>query len=81
MVTKSPSLHPSPTVNTGRSVGNGAAPLQGLSPPVQVSLEVEVTEGSSFLLYDRPSVLGWMLGLGTDTTEEQELSGKRVALS
>ena len=29
MVTKAPSLHPSPTVNTGRSVGNGAAPLQG----------------------------------------------------
>ena len=32
-------------------------------------------------MYERPSVLGWVLGLGTDTTEEQELSGKRVALS
>ena len=55
---------------------------RGLSPRVQVSLEVEVTEGSSFLLYDCPSVLGWMSGLGTDPmTDEQELSGKRVALS
>ena len=46
MVTKGPCLHPSPTVNARRSVGNGAAPLQGLSPHVQVSLEVEVAEGS-----------------------------------
>ena len=27
---------------------------RGLSSPVQVSLEVEVTAGSSFLLYERP---------------------------
>ena len=47
-------MHPSPTVNTGRTVGNGAAPLQGSLTPVQVSLEVEVTEGSSFLLSDCP---------------------------
>ena len=50
--------------------------------PVQVSLEVEVAEGSSFLLYDRPSVLDWMSGLGTDpTTEEQDMRGKPMALS
>ena len=55
---------------------------RGLSSRVQVSLEVEVAEGSSFLLYDRPSVLDWISGLGTDpTTEEQERRGKPVALS
>ena len=54
MVTKGPCLHPSPTVNTGRSVSNRQPLCRGLSSLVQVSLEVEVTEGSSFLLYDRP---------------------------
>ena len=35
-------------------MATGQPLCRGLSPPVQVSLEVEVTEGSSFLLYDCP---------------------------
>ena len=82
MVTERPCLHPSSTGNTRAFCGQWGRLCRSLSSPVQVSLEVEVPEGSSFLLYDRPSVLGWMSGLGTDpTTEQQELRGKPVALS
>ena len=81
MVTEGSCLNPSSAGTPGRSAGNGAAST-GVSPPVQVSLEGKVPEGSPFLLYDRPSVLGWMSGLGTDpTTEQQELRGEPVALS
>ena len=82
MVTEGPCLHPSSTGKTRAFCGQWGRLCRGLSSPVQVPLEVEVPEGSSFLLYDRPSVLGWMSGLGTDpTTEQQELRGTRVALS
>ena len=82
MVTEGPCLHPSSTGNNRVFCGQWGSLCRGLSSPVQVPLEVEVPEGSSFLLYDRPSVLGWMSGLGTDpTTEQQELRGKPVALS
>ena len=82
MVTEGPCLHPSSTGNTRAFCGQWGSLCRGLSSPDQVSLEVEVPEGSSFLLHDCPSVLGWMSGLGTDpTTEQQELRGKPVALS
>ena len=82
MVTEGPCLHPSCTGNTRVFCGQWGSLCRGLSSPVQVPLEVEVPEGSSFLLYDRPSVLGWMSGLGTDpTTEQQELRGTPVAPS
>ena len=82
MVTEGPCLHPSSTGNTRAFGGQWGSLCGGLSSPVQVSPEVEVPEGSSFLLCDRPSVLGWMSGLGTDpTTEQQELRSKPVALS
>ena len=82
MVTEGPCLHPSSTGNTRAFCGQWCSLCRGLSSPVQVSPEVEVPEGSSFLLYDRPSVLVWVAGLGTDpTTEQQELRGKPVALS
>ena len=82
MVTEGPCLHPSSTGNTRAFCGQWGHLCRGLSSPVQVSLEVEVPEGNSFMLYDRPSVLGWMAGLGTDTTtEQQELRGTPAALS
>ena len=82
MVTEGPCLHPSSTGNTRAFCGQWGHLCRGLSSPVQVSLEVEVPEGNSFMLYDRPSVLGWMSGLGTDTTtEQQELRGTPEALS
>ena len=82
MVTEGPCLHPSSTGNTRAFCGQWGSLCRGLSSPVQVYLEIEVPEGSSFVLYDHPSVLGWMSGLGTDpTTEQQELRGKPVALS
>ena len=82
MVTEGPCLHPSSTGNTRAFCGQWGSLCRGLSSPVQVSLEAEFPEGRSFLLYDRPSVLGWMSGLGTDpTTEQQELRGTPVALS
>ena len=82
MVTEGPCLHPSSTGNTRAFCGQWGSLCRGLSSPVQVSLEVEVPEGNSFMLYDRPSVLGWMSGLGTDpTTEQQELKGTPAALS
>ena len=82
MVTEGPCLHPSSTGNTRAFCGQWGSLCRSLSSPVQVSLEVEFPEGSSFLLYDRPSVLSWMSGLGTDpTTEQQELRGKPVSLS
>ena len=82
MVTESPCLHPSSTGNTRAFCGQWGSLCRGLSSPVQVSLEVEVPEGNSFMLYDRPSVLGWMSGLGTDTTTEQQgLRGTPEALS
>ena len=82
MVTEGPCLHPSSTGNTRAFRGQWGSLCRGLSSPAQVSLEGEVPEGSSFLLYDHPSVLGWMSGLGTDPmTEQQELRGTRVALS
>ena len=57
-------------------------PLQGSLIPCPGIPEAEFPEGSSFLLYDRPSVLSWITGLGTDpTTEQEELRGKPVALS
>ena len=82
MVTEGPCLHPSSTGNTRAFCGQWGHLCRGLSSPVQVSLEVEVPEGNSFMLYDRPSVLGWMSGLGTDpTTEQQELRSTPEALS
>ena len=82
MVTEGPCPHPSSTGNTRAFCGQWGSLCRSLSSPVQVSLEVEFPEGSSFLLYDRPSVLSWISGLGTDpTTEQQELRGKPVALS
>ena len=82
MVTERPCLHPSSTGNNRVFCGQWGSLCRGLSSPVQVSLEVEVAEGSSFLLYDRTFVLGWMSGLGTDpTTEQQELKGTPAALS
>ena len=82
MVTEGPCLHPSSTGNTRAFCGQWGSLCRSLSSPVQVSLEVEFPEGSSFLLYDRPSVLSWISGLGTDpTTEQQELRGKPVSLS
>ena len=72
---------PLPLWTPGVLLATGQPLCRGLSSPVQVSLEVEFTEGSSFLLSDRPSVFSWMSGLGTDPmTEEQELRGKPVAL-
>ena len=82
MVTEGPCPHPSSTGNTRAFCGQWGSLCRSLSSPVQVSLEVEFPEGSSFLLYDRPSVLSWISGLGTDpTTEQQELRGKPVSLS
>ena len=82
MVTEGPCLHPSSTGNTRAFCGQWGSLCRSLSSPVQVSLEVEFPEGSSFLLYDRPSVLSWISGLGTDpTAEQQELRGKPVSLS
>ena len=82
MVTEGPCLHPSSTGNTRAFCGQWGSLCRSLSSPVQVSLEVEFPEGSSFLLYDRPSVLSWISGLGPDpTTEQQELRGKPVSLS
>ena len=82
MVTEGPCLHPSSTGNTRVFCAQWGSLCRSLSSPVQVSLEVEFPEGSSFLLYDRPSVLSWISGLGTDpTTEQQELRGKPVSLS
>ena len=81
MVTEGPCLRPSSAGNTRALCGQWGSLCRGLTP-VQVSLEGEVPEGSPFLLYDRPSVLGWMSGVGTDpTTEQQELRGEPVALS
>ena len=82
IVTAGPCLHPSSTGNTRAFCGQWRSLCRGLLSPVQVSLEAEFPEGSSFLLYDRPSVLSWITGLGTDpTTEQEELRGKPVALS
>ena len=82
IVTAGPCLHPSSTGNTRAFCGQWRSLCRGLLSPVQVSLEAEFPEGSSFLLYDRPSVLSWISGLGTDpTTEQRELRGKPVALS
>ena len=82
MVTEGHCPHPSSTGNTRAFCGQWGSLCRSLSSPVQVPLEVEVPEGSSFLLYDRPSVLSWISGLGPDpTTEQQELRGKPVSLS
>ena len=77
MVTEGPCLHPSSTGNIRCSVGNGAASA-GVSHPVsRYPWRSRFLKEVHFFLYDRPSVLGWMSGLGTDpTTEQQELRGK-----
>ena len=62
-------------------MGNGAASAGVSHPQSRYPRRSRFLKEVHFFLYDRPSVLGWMSGLGTDPTTEQQGTERQACCS